>query len=184
MPDVEIRVNATLRLCFDEESEVRLRKLFDEFKGLQLNLPKKLHLTLATGDNLPWWVMMEALEKVMFERAKFEVEFCSLGLFVGTEKRFVYHLQPAWNKDLLMVHEHVVDSIKDFPSVRLRPHHLPKRWVPHITLHNDLTPEKVVNAMIAAKECSPLRLGLRVDRLECVSDRREVTYRFNGNGSH
>lgn len=131
----------------DDKTEQYIVGLWDELSQKNISHYAKEtqnmrpHITIADYDKLNKEEFIELLNEFYEEKSKVNVTFSVLGTFLKTGTLF---LSPTITKAIIGFHNsHHEYFLKYYNADSL---YIPNRWIPHCTIANSLTHEKLIEA--------------------------------------
>ncbi|NWK69829.1 2'-5' RNA ligase family protein [Bacillus paramycoides] len=133
---------------FDEKTEQIIKDIWRELREKSISfyvdevVNRVPHITLASYNEIDKNEFIEQIDKFYDDKVGFEITFNSIGSFLHSGTLF---LSPTINRQLLEFHS---NHHKNFIKYNDNPNslYLPDKWLPHCTLANRLTPEKLSEA--------------------------------------
>ncbi|MFB7141122.1 2'-5' RNA ligase family protein [Gottfriedia sp. NPDC056225] len=133
---------------FDEKTEKMIRDIWSELRESSISfyadevIDRKPHITLASYNQLNLSKFTEQMDKLYENELEINITLNSIGSFLNTG---IFYYSPIVTKDLIEFHENFHAQFKQFND-NPKSMYLPGSWVPHCTLANRLTPEKLSEA--------------------------------------
>ncbi|RLQ89838.1 2'-5' RNA ligase family protein [Planomicrobium sp. Y74] len=133
---------------FDEKTEQRIEEIW---KGLSDNnisfygeeiKDGRPHLTLGSYSELAEHEFIRLMDEFYTGRRSFDITFNAIGTFLNYKTLF---LSPTLTKELSDFHTHHHKHFRDFNSTA-NTYYLPGEWIPHCTLANKVSNEKLSQA--------------------------------------
>ncbi|WP_211745637.1 2'-5' RNA ligase family protein [Paenibacillus sp. Marseille-Q4541] len=134
---------------FDVETEAYMKQLWVELsvggisKYAEEVSERRPHITLASYNELHSKELIDTFEAVYRNIPKFEMKLSTLGMFVNTGTLFI---APTPTQELITfhnVHHHKFIMYEESSN----PLYKPNNWIPHCTIANRLTQEKLLEAI-------------------------------------
>lgn len=133
---------------FDEKTEQRITDIWKELSDNDISFygeeikEGRPHLTLRSYDELDENEYIRLLEKFYSDKFGFDITFNTIGSFLNYKTLF---LSPIVTKELMEFHAHHHEYFRKFNNTA-NPYYLPDQWIPHCTLANKLSNEKLSQA--------------------------------------
>lgn len=133
---------------FDEATEQTIKRTWKELSDESISYyadeikDGRPHLTLGSYDELDKDRYIEGMKTFYKEKAGIDICFNTLGSFMNYGTLF---FSPTVTKELFDLHQSHHQYFEDFNSTA-SPLYLPGKWIPHCTLANNLTPERLSKA--------------------------------------
>lgn len=133
---------------FDEKTEEVIKEIWIELEEQEISFyayeveDRRPHITIASHRKLNMANYIEAIDYWYSDKSSIDLSFNSLGSFFNSGTLF---LSPVISKELMEFHaEHHrhLHEFNDNPSSL----YLPGNWIPHCTLANRLSEEKLLEA--------------------------------------
>lgn len=133
---------------FDENTEKFLKGIW---KGLVYNSisyyseevkDRRPHITIADYNNIEENEFIESMDNYYDIKSKIDVRLSVLGTFLNSGALFI---SPTMSKELIGFHNSHHENFKRFND-DLDSLYLPGKWIPHCTIANRLTQDKLVEA--------------------------------------
>jgi 2'-5' RNA ligase len=128
----------TNRMILDMWKEMREKRISFYGADLEENLP---HITMASYTNLDRIQFKQRMDSYIEKQTPIEFSFQSIGTFLQTST--IYYA-PKVTKHLLLEHEKFHTHFQAFHDPESM--YIPNRWIPHCTLANNLSEEKLAEA--------------------------------------
>lgn len=130
---------------FDEQTEQIIRNIWDELKEMSISfyadevVNRKPHITLASYNHFNVADFIKHMDEFYHDVPEMEISFRSIGSFL---KSGALYFTPIVTRELMEFHSNHHTFFKQFKddSESL---YLPDRWIPHCTIANRLSPEKL-----------------------------------------
>lgn len=130
---------------FDTVLEQRIKKIWEELEKNKISYyareveDRVPHITLASYKEVSVTNFINEMETFYKDKGKIQVEFQAVGSFINTKTLFY---SPTVTKELIELHS---DHHRYFASFNNDEEslYLPGKWVPHCTLANRLSKEKL-----------------------------------------
>ncbi len=135
----------SVRLYFDEKTEISIRELRKELADNEASM-KKPHISMGGCEEDGRQLVENRLGDFVVGRNSVPVQFSALGLFPNSNR--VIFLAPTVTAEILSLHQ---DFYHFFPQFQgwSSEHYLPKIWIPHCTLVEGASPTRA-EAMVSA----------------------------------
>ena len=133
---------------FDERTEQIIKNIWTELREKSISfyadevVDRKPHLTLASYHKLDKVRFTDQLNEFYENKPEIDIMFNSIGSFFNTG---ILCFTPNVTKELIEFHENFHRHFKQFND-NPKSMYLPGKWVPHCTLANRLSPDKLVEA--------------------------------------
>lgn len=135
---------------FDENTDQIIKDIWRELREKSISfyadevVNRVPHITLASYGEININEFIDEINSFYDDKKGFEIIFNSIGSFLNSGTLF---LSPVVNSQLLEFHTH---HHKYFQKYNDNPNslYLPDKWLPHCTLANRLTPEKLSEAFM------------------------------------
>lgn len=134
---------------FDDELNKKISKLWQELKNESISTytfevrNRKPHLTIASYSELDKDSFLESLDNYLEDKNSMELLFPSIGSFIGSGTLF---FAPIITGELFSFHEDYHTHFKDFHDSQSL--YNPGQWIPHCTIANRLSIEKLLEAFL------------------------------------
>ncbi|WP_088071694.1 2'-5' RNA ligase family protein [Gottfriedia luciferensis] len=133
---------------FDEETEQIIKDIWKELSEKSISfyayevINRKPHITLASYNHLNKIDFTKQFDEYFENKSELDITINSIGSFLNTG---TLYFSPNVTKDLIEFHE---DYHFHFKQYNDNPDsmYLPNKWIPHCTLANRLTTEKLSEA--------------------------------------
>jgi 2'-5' RNA ligase len=149
VPNRETKMPYAITLLLDSQSGGKVCTIYKALADLkissdQFNIGYPPHLTLATlGDDSDAGQLIDVLSVVAKDWQSSRISLAGFGVFPGTPSTL--WLCPAVKAELFERHTALCAAL---PDKALNGHYRPGRWVPHVTLAQDLTePSQALHAV-------------------------------------
>jgi len=135
---------------FDAKTEQIIKDIWTELREKSISfyadevVDRKPHITLASYHNLDKKCFFEQFDKFYENKSEINITLNSIGSFLNTG---ILYFSPIVSKELIDFHEDYHIYFKQFDD-NSNSIYLPEKWVPHCTLANRLSPNKLVEAYI------------------------------------
>ncbi|MFJ7935579.1 2'-5' RNA ligase family protein [Sporosarcina sp. NPDC096371] len=166
---------------FDEKTEQIIKDIWKELKDLSISFyayeveNRKPHITLASYMDINIAEYVRQMEVFYKDQESINVSLNSIGSFMNSGTLF---FSPTVTKDLFELHS---DHHKEFKQFNDDPSslYLPDRWIPHCTIANRLSPEKLSEAFnYCSKRNNTLFAQIKEIALIDVSDKSKAPIIF------
>lgn len=133
---------------FDAKTEQIIKDIWTELREKSISfyadevVDRKPHITLASYHSLDMLRFIEQLDAFYENKPEIDIRFNSIGSFLNTG---ILYLSPHVTKNLIEFHENFHIQFKSFND-NPESVYLPEKWVPHCTLANRLSMDKLVEA--------------------------------------
>ncbi|MFF2878064.1 2'-5' RNA ligase family protein [Gottfriedia sp. NPDC057991] len=133
---------------FDAETEQIIKDIWTELREKSISfyadevVDRKPHITLASYHSLDKLKFIEQLDDFYENKPEIDIRFHSIGSFLNTG---ILYFSPNVTKNLIEFHENFHIQFKHFND-NPESVYLPEKWVPHCTLANRLSLDKLVEA--------------------------------------
>ncbi|WP_088012263.1 2'-5' RNA ligase family protein [Gottfriedia acidiceleris] len=133
---------------FDEKTEQIIKDIWTELSEKSISfyadevVDRIPHITLASYHNLDKKSFFDQFDNFYENKPKINITLNSIGSFLNTGTLF---FSPIVSRDLVDFHEDYHIYFKQFND-NPNSMYLPGKWVPHCTLANRLSPDKLVEA--------------------------------------
>lgn len=133
---------------FDEQTEQSIANIWKELSDNEISFygeeykDGRPHLTLGSYEELDKDEYMRLLEKFYSDKSSFDITFNTIGSFLNYNTLF---LSPTMTKELMEFQNQHHEYFKKF-SDAANAYYLPDQWIPHCTLANKLSDEKLSEA--------------------------------------
>lgn len=133
---------------FDAETEQIIKDIWTELREKSISfyadevVDRKPHITLASYHSLDKLRFIEKLDDFYENKPEIDISFNSIGSFLNTG---ILYFSPNVTKNLIEFHENFHIQFKHFND-NPKSIYLPEKWIPHCTLANRLSPDKLVEA--------------------------------------
>lgn len=133
---------------FDAETEQIIKDIWTELREESISfyadevVNRKPHITLASYQSLDKLRFIEQLDDFYENKLEIDISFNSIGSFLNTG---ILYFSPNVTKNLIEFHENFHIQFKHFND-NPKSIYLPEKWIPHCTLANRLSPDKLVEA--------------------------------------
>ncbi|MCR8847441.1 2'-5' RNA ligase family protein [Rossellomorea sp. SC111] len=130
---------------FDDKTEEQIKGIWKELAVKNISYYEeeindaRPHITLGSYTELDKEAYIESLDTFYEHRAPFSITFNTVGSFLNFGTLF---LSPTVTRELLEFHASHYDHFHSF-NHQANPLYLPDNWIPHCTLANKLSPEKL-----------------------------------------
>ncbi|NMH70001.1 2'-5' RNA ligase family protein (plasmid) [Cytobacillus spongiae] len=130
---------------FDEKTEKVIEEIWKELTAKDISYYEeeindaRPHITLGSYKELDKETYIQALETYYENKKKIDITFNTVGSFLNYGTLF---FSPTMTKELLDFHSSHHDFFRDFNESAV-PLYLPGNWIPHCTLANKLSPDKL-----------------------------------------
>ncbi|MFD1851287.1 2'-5' RNA ligase family protein [Oceanobacillus bengalensis] len=133
---------------FDETTEELIKNIWKELKDNFISSyayeveDRKPHITLASYNNINKKDFIKQMDVTYQNQSVIDIKFNTIGSFLSSGALF---FSPTTTKDLIEFH---LNHHKDFESFNDNPNslYLPNNWIPHCTIANRLSQEKLNQA--------------------------------------
>ncbi|ODG92486.1 MULTISPECIES: 2'-5' RNA ligase family protein [Bacillaceae] len=133
---------------FDAETEQIIKDIWSELREKSISfyadevVDRKPHITLASYHSLDRKNFFDQFDKFYENMPEINITLNSVGSFLNTGTLF---FSPIVSRELIDFHEDYHTYFKQFND-NPNSMYLPGKWVPHCTLANRLSPNKLVEA--------------------------------------
>lgn len=133
---------------FDEKTEQIIKDIWTELREKSISfyadevVDRKPHITLASYHNLDLTKFIEQLDELYESKSEIDIKFNSIGSFLNTG---ILYFSPNVTKNLIEFHEEFHTRFKPFND-NPKSMYLPGEWIPHCTLANRLSLDKLAEA--------------------------------------
>ncbi|MDG4656320.1 2'-5' RNA ligase family protein [Ectobacillus antri] len=144
---------------FEEETHQQVIRIWNELADLRISHyaqeieNRQPHITLASYDKLEEISFIERMDMCYQATQRIPITLCTIGTFISSGALF---WAPAPTKELLDFHERHHDLLSGFaaegPSL-----YEPGCWVPHCTIANRLTADKLAEAVLYCTNKLPVQ---------------------------
>lgn len=164
--------------CFDNETEKYFKNLWQQLVDNNISYyseevkDRRPHITIADYNKLDEKKFIEDMDKFYNSKPKIQVTLSVLGTFLNSGTLFI---APALSKELLNFHNRYhecFEQYNDEPSS----FYLPDKWIPHCTIANRLSQEKLLGAF---NYCSQ-KIGVikaQISELSLIKIKNEINNR-------
>ena len=134
---------------FDDQLNKRILKLWQELKDESISSyafevsNRKPHITIASYSKLDIKSLVDRLDSYLADKKSIEITFPSIGSFTGSGTLFY---TPVITEDLFHFHNDFHTYFKDFNDAQSL--YNPGQWIPHCTIANRLSNEKLLEAFL------------------------------------
>ncbi|GIP29349.1 hypothetical protein J23TS9_44790 [Paenibacillus sp. J23TS9] len=134
-------------LHFEQEIELMIKKIWGELSELSISnyaeevIDRKPHITLAGYQNMNIDDFIYSFDRLFDMQSKFHLEFNVLGTFIHSGTLF---LTPTPARELLDIHAKLHKELGKYPTDSDL--YLPGQWIPHCTIANRLSQDKLLEA--------------------------------------
>ncbi|MBM7587493.1 2'-5' RNA ligase [Bacillus pakistanensis] len=133
---------------FDEKTEQIIKDIWRELSEKSISFyaeeieDRRPHITIASYENLNYLEYSDHMELFYVDKSEIEITFQTLGTFLNSGTLF---FSPTVTKELLEFHSQHHQYFKEFND---NPNslYLPGKWIPHCTLANRLSTNKLSEA--------------------------------------
>ncbi|WP_404332155.1 2'-5' RNA ligase family protein [Mesobacillus maritimus] len=133
---------------FDEKTEELIKDIWRELTERSISayagevVDRKPHITFASYNNLNLSDFIEQMDVTYNNQSVIDIKFSTIGSFLSSGALF---FAPTVTKDLRELHS---NHHRDFERFNDHPHslYLPDNWIPHCTIANRLSAEKLNEA--------------------------------------
>lgn len=133
---------------FDEVTENVMRQVWKELYDKSISTyayeveDRRPHITLASYENLEKTEFIQFMDEYYRDTDCIEVTFSSIGSFLTSGA--LYYAPTVTNELMKLHHRHhtYFHKFNDHPDSL----YFPEQWIPHCTIANRLTPEKLAEA--------------------------------------
>ncbi|MRG86007.1 2'-5' RNA ligase family protein [Salinibacillus xinjiangensis] len=130
---------------FDERTEELIKNIWKELKEKSISTyayeveDRKPHITLASYNSLNKKEFIEQMDITYKNQTVIDIKFNIIGSFLNSGALF---FSPTVTKDLIEIHS---NHHKDFERFNDNPNslYLPDNWIPHCTIANRLSEDKL-----------------------------------------
>ncbi|MGE7979714.1 2'-5' RNA ligase family protein [Psychrobacillus sp. NPDC093200] len=133
---------------FDEETEQQIIEVWNDLKDQNISSyasevkDRKPHITIASYKNLNVEQYIKEMDRYLEEKVSLTISFETIGSFINSGALFY---SPLVTKELMDFH---MDYHEHFKKIQEEDSlYNPGRWIPHCTIANRLTKEKLLEAM-------------------------------------
>ncbi|MBW3114612.1 MULTISPECIES: 2'-5' RNA ligase family protein [Bacillaceae] len=132
---------------FDDATEERIREIWKELRAKDISYYEeeindaRPHLTIGSYTDLNKEEYIKSLKMFYQDDRALKVVFNTVGSFLNFGTLF---LSPTVTRELLDFHTYHHDHFQTF-NESANPLYLPGNWIPHCTLANKLSPEKLAD---------------------------------------
>ncbi|WP_270181924.1 2'-5' RNA ligase family protein [Alkalihalobacillus sp. CinArs1] len=133
---------------FDKNTEQEIKAIWEELKQNSISFyseevkDARPHLTLGHYYELDKEAFIEGMKTFYEAKGCFEITFNTIGSFLNYQTLF---LSPTHTKKLLELHSNHHDFFSEL-STNANPYYEPDQWIPHCTLANNLSSDKLSEA--------------------------------------
>jgi 2'-5' RNA ligase len=133
---------------FDAVLEQRIKRIWEDLESNEISYyaseveDRVPHITLASYKEVSVTDFIKEMEVFYKDKRKIQVEFQALGSFINTKTLFY---SPTVTKELMELHSNHHSYFASFQKGE-ESVYLPGKWVPHCTLANRLSEEKLKEA--------------------------------------
>jgi 2'-5' RNA ligase len=150
---------------FDEQTEELIKNIWMEIAEKSISAyayevkDRKPHITLASYNNLNLADFIIQMDGTYKNQSVIDIKFSTMGSFINSGALI---FSPTVSKELSVFHS---NHHKDFERLNDHPHslYLPDNWIPHCTIANRLSPEKLNEAFYYCSRRSSTMLGKMVE---------------------
>lgn len=134
-------------LTFDEQTEIRIKKIWQELEEQGISdyasqvQNRKPHLTLASYEEIANLEVFEKQFNLFYRQvSSLPIHFSTLGSFLQSGTLF---LSPVVTQSLFSLHQAYYQEFRVWSAQKL---YRPEHWIPHVTLANYLSADKLQEA--------------------------------------
>lgn len=134
---------------FDFETESFIKRLWVELsescisKYAEEVRNRRPHITLASYNDLKTTEFIDTFEAFYSNKTKFEIKLSMIGVFINSGTLF---LAPTPTLELIAFHESYHNKFNMYEK-NSNPQYMPNNWIPHCTIANRLSEEKLLEAI-------------------------------------
>jgi 2'-5' RNA ligase len=170
---------------FDEETERLMKEIWKELSEKEISFyadeveDRRPHLTLASYNDIDKHEFMKRMDTYYTAENRIDITFSTIGSFLHSGTLFFSPTITTKLTDFHRKHHEYFKSFNDNPDSL----YLPEKWIPHSTIANRLSPEKLSeafhfcvyrNTTIRAKINEIAVIQLVYERVKvCKIDKRE-----------
>lgn len=130
---------------FDEQTEQIIRNIWDELREKSISfyadevVNRRPHITLASYNDFNKSNFVERMDDFYHEVPKLDISLSSIGSFLSSGALYFTPIVTRELMDFHSNHHKCFEQYNDDPESL----YLPDRWIPHCTIANRLSPEKL-----------------------------------------
>ncbi|TLS36183.1 2'-5' RNA ligase family protein [Pseudalkalibacillus caeni] len=133
---------------FDDETEETIKKIWEELSVNSISFysdevkDARPHITFGSYYNLNKHEYIKMMDDYYDDKQSIKITFNTLGSFLNYQTLF---LAPTITNELITFHSNHHKYFEKFNS-NANEYYLPDQWIPHCTLANKISPEKLSEA--------------------------------------
>ncbi|WEG10900.1 2'-5' RNA ligase family protein [Pullulanibacillus sp. KACC 23026] len=133
---------------FDEKTEQFIKDIWELLRKFGISSyafeveDRRPHLTLASYSDIDGAAFMDKMKRVYENKKALPITFSTIGSFIGSGTLFY---SPTHTSDLMDFHCQHHRQFEDFAS-DADSLYSPDKWIPHCTIANRLSPDKLMEA--------------------------------------